>query len=82
MRNNFEDDIKYIPYEEFVKKRALDYYYGNKEIISQKNKNKYKSLSPEQKKKRRENTKQLFNVHLVTARLLAAASTTPEFSEN
>ena len=82
MRNNFEDDIKYIPYEEFVKKRALDYYYANKEIISQKNKNKYKSLSPEQKKKRRENTKQLFNVLLVTVRLLAAASTTPEFSEN
>ena len=82
MRNNSEGDIKYIPYKEFVKKRALDYYYANKEIISQKNKNKYKSLSPEQKKKRRENTKQLFNVHLVTVRLLAAASTTPEFSEN
>ena len=61
MRNNFEGDIKYIRYKEFVKKRALDYYYANKEIISQKNKNKYKSLSPEQKKKRRENTKQWFN---------------------
>ena len=50
MTNNFESDIKYVPYKEFVKKRALDYYYANKEIISEKNKNKYKSLSPEQKK--------------------------------
>ena len=40
MRNNSEGDITYIPYKEFVKKRALDYYYANKEIISQKNKNK------------------------------------------
>ena len=44
-----------------LKKRALDYYYTKKEIISEKNKNKYKSLSAEQKKKRRENTKQWFN---------------------
>ena len=44
-----------------LKKRALDYYYTKKEIISEKNKNKYKSLSREQKKKRRENTKQWFN---------------------
>ena len=51
MTNNFESDIKYVPYKEFVKKRALDYYYGNKEIISEQNKNKYKSLSPDQKKK-------------------------------
>ena len=53
MTNNFESDIKYVPYKEFVKKRALDYYYyyANKEIISEKNKNKYKSLSPEQKKR-------------------------------
>ena len=53
MTNNFESDIKYVPYKEFVKRRALDYYYyyGNKEIISEKNKNKYKSLSPEQKKR-------------------------------
>ena len=32
-----------------LKKRALD--YANKEIISEKNKNEYKSLSPEQKKR-------------------------------
>ena len=62
MTNNIESKPKYVPYKEFVKKRALDYYYyANKEIINKKNKNKYKSLSPEQKKKRRENSKQWFN---------------------
>ena len=40
------------------KKKALEYYYANKEIISEKNRSKYKSLSPEQKKKRQESTKQ------------------------
>ena len=44
-----------------LKKRALDYYYANKEIISEKNKSKYKSLSPEAKKKRQENTKRWLN---------------------
>ena len=39
------------------KKKALEYYYANKEIISEKNRSKYKSLSPEQKKKRQESTK-------------------------
>ena len=38
-------------------KKALDYYYAIKEIISEKNKSKYKSLPPEQKNKRQENTK-------------------------
>ena len=64
MTNNFESDIKYVPYKEFVKKRALDYYYGNKEIISEQNKNKYKSLSPDQKKEtilNGENTKRWLN---------------------
>ena len=56
-----ETDVKYVPYKEVVKKRALNYYYANKEIISEKNKNKYKSLSPEQKKKRQENTKRWLN---------------------
>ena len=36
MSNNFESDIKYIPYKEVVKKRALEYYYANKEVISEK----------------------------------------------
>ena len=40
MTNNFESDINYVPYKEFVKKRALDYHYANKEIISEKTKNK------------------------------------------
>ena len=63
MANNLESDIKYIPYKEIVKKKALDYYYANKQIISEKNKNRYQSLSPEQeqKKKRQENAKQWFN---------------------
>ena len=46
MTNKFESDIKYVPYKKFVQKRALDYYYANKEVISEKNKSKYKSLSP------------------------------------
>ena len=59
MSNNFESDIKYVPYKDVVKKRALEYYYANKEVISEKkNKSKYKSLSPGQKKKRQESTKQ------------------------
>ena len=61
MTNNFGSDIKYVPYKELVKQRALDYYYANKEIISEKNKTKYKSLSPKQKKKRQENTKRWLN---------------------
>ena len=36
MSNNSESDIKYIPYKEVVKKRALEYYYTNKEVISEK----------------------------------------------
>ena len=51
MTDNFESEIKYVPYKEFVKKRALEYYYANEEMVSQKNKNKYKSLSHEQKKR-------------------------------
>ena len=50
MTDNFESDIKYIPYKEVVKKRALDYQYANKEAISQKRKDKYKQLPPEDKK--------------------------------
>ena len=57
MSNDFESDIKYIPYKEVVKKKALEYYYANKVVISEKNKSKCKSLSPEQKQKRQESTK-------------------------
>ena len=54
MTNNIERYTKYIPYKEAVKKRALEYYYANKEVTSEKNKNRYKSLLPEEKKKRQE----------------------------
>ena len=40
MTDNYESDIKYIPYKEVVKKRALEYYYANKEAISEKRKEK------------------------------------------
>ena len=49
MTDNYESDIKYIP-KQVVKKRALEYYYANKEAISEKRKEKYKQLSPEEKK--------------------------------
>ena len=38
MSNDFESDIKYIPYKEVVKKKALEYYYANKVVISKKTK--------------------------------------------
>ena len=37
-----ESYIKYVPYKEVVKKRALRYYYANKGAICQKRKDKYK----------------------------------------
>ena len=62
MTNDFKSDKKYVPYKEIVKKRVLDYYYyANKEVISEKNKSRYQSMSPEQKKKRQENTKRWLN---------------------
>ena len=61
MANNWESDVKYIPYKEVIKRRALDYYYANKEAISQRRKDKYKQLPPEDKKKLQEYNKQWFN---------------------
>ena len=61
MTNNLESDAEYIPYKEVVKKKALEYYYANKEAISQKRKDKYKQLPPEDKKKLQEHNKQWFN---------------------
>ena len=61
MANNYESDVKYIPCKEVIQKRALDYYYANKEVISQKRKEKYKQLSPEDKKKLLEYNKQWFD---------------------
>ena len=61
MENNLESDVKYVPYKENAKKRALDYYYANREMIREKNKNRYQSSSPEQKKKRQEPSKRWYN---------------------
>ena len=61
MTHNFESDIKYVPYKEVVKKKALEYYYANKDAISQKRKDKYKQVSPEDKKKLLEYNKQWFD---------------------
>ena len=61
MVDNFESDIKYVPYKEVIKKRAVDYYCTNKEVISQKRKDKYKQLPPEDKKKLLEYNRQWFN---------------------
>ena len=36
MENNLESDVKYVPYKENAKKRALDYYYANREMIREK----------------------------------------------
>ena len=56
-----ESDIKYVPYKELVKKRALEYYYANKEAICQKRKDKYKLLPPEEKKRLQKNNRQWYN---------------------
>ena len=62
MTNNLESDVKYVPYKELVKEMALEYYYANKEAISQKRKDKYKQLPTEVKKKMQEEySKQWFN---------------------
>ena len=51
MTDNFDNNKKFTPYKEIVKKRVLDYYYMNKEVISQKRKEKYKEMPLEDKKK-------------------------------
>ena len=56
-----ESDIKYVPYKELVKKRALEYYYANREAICQKRKDKYKLLPPEEKKRLQKNNRQWYN---------------------
>ena len=49
MTNNSENDIKLVPYKEVARKKALDYYYANREVIMEKNSSKYRALSPEEK---------------------------------
>ena len=51
MTDKFDNNKKLTPYKEIVKKRVLDYYYMNKEVISQKRKEKYKEMPLEDKKK-------------------------------
>ena len=53
MMSDCQSNMQYIPYKEIVKQKAREYYYKNKERIQEQAKNKYKSLSPEQKKKSR-----------------------------
>ena len=50
MTSNCQCNIQYIPYKDIVKQEALEYYYKNKKRIKEKNKNKYNSLSLEEKK--------------------------------
>ena len=61
MTNNLESNKKLVPYREVVKKKALEYYYANKEAISQTRKEKYKQLSREEKKKLQEYNRRWFN---------------------
>ena len=51
MTDDFDSNKKFAPYKEIVKKRALEYYQANKEAISQKRREKYKQMPPEDKKK-------------------------------
>ena len=57
MSNNYKSDIKYIPYKEVIKNRALDYYYSNKEAV-----NSYDL-------KTRKSCKSIINKGLITNRL-------------
>ena len=61
MTNNSESDIKFVPCKELARKKALDYYYANREVIMEKNRNRYSALSPEEKKKRYESNRQWYN---------------------
>ena len=61
MENNLESDVKYVLYKDIAKKKALDYYYANREMICEKNKNRYQFLSPQRKKKRQEASKRWYN---------------------
>ena len=61
MTNNSKNDIKLVPYKEAARKKALDYYYANREVIMEKNRNRYRALSPDEKKKRYESNRQWYN---------------------
>ena len=53
--------IKNVYHIKKLSKKALEYYYANKEAISQKRKEKYKQLSSEEKKKLQEYNRRWFN---------------------
>ena len=55
------EGIKLIPYREMKKKKSLEYYYANKEVVAEKSKNRYSMLTPEQKKKRHEYNKRWYD---------------------
>ena len=61
MVNNSENDIKLVSCKELAGKKALDYYQANREVIMEKNRNRYRALSPEEKKKRYETNRQWYN---------------------
>ena len=61
MVNNSENDIKLVSYKELARKKALDYNYANREVITEKNRNRYRALSREEKKKRYESNRQRHN---------------------
>ena len=53
-------NVQYIPYKEIIKQKAIEYYHKNKQNIKDRNKTKYHSLSPEEKKKWQEYNKEWF----------------------
>ena len=61
MTDNLNTNENLIPYKEIAKKRAFEYYHANKAAISQKRKERYKQLSPEDKKKLLEYDRQWLN---------------------
>lgn len=61
MTDNLNTNENLTPYKEIAKKRALEYYHANEVAISQKRKERYKQLSPEDKKKLLEYNRQWFN---------------------
>ena len=60
MTSNCECNVQYIPYKDIVKQKALEYYHKNQEKIKERAKNKYNSLTLEEKEKRQEYNKEWF----------------------
>ena len=60
MASNYQCNVQYITYKEIVKQKEIEYYHKNKERIKERAKNKYNSLSLEEKKERQEYNKEWF----------------------